>query len=244
MTDILGIDLIGTLLAMALTVMVLSYIFGDNPLFRLAMYIFIGVAAGYAGSIAWYSILKPNLLDPILSAGFQGLISGELFADGQGVMIIGAWILIVMLLLKVSPSTARWGILPMILMVAVGAGVVVGGSISGTLIPQARLAMASLNPSVISVQTGETGLERVLNIFIILVGTICTLLYFRFAASQSPTGRGERSSYMSVVATLGRIFIAITFGTMFAGALASTLFVLTERMSFLVNFFTDILSFL
>ncbi len=70
----------------------------------------------------------------------------------------------------------------------VGAAVVVGGAITGTLVPQSLAAMGTLNPAVVSPQTGETGLERVLNVIIVLVGTISTLAYFRFTLRKRPAG--------------------------------------------------------
>src|SRR3990172_4998097 len=46
------LETLGTLLAAVLTVMVLSYILGDNALFRIATYLFVGVASGYAAAVA------------------------------------------------------------------------------------------------------------------------------------------------------------------------------------------------
>jgi hypothetical protein len=237
-----GLELIGTILAALLTIMVLSYLIGDNPLFRIATYTFIGITAGYAGSIAWHNILKPSLVDPLIAGGVSEILDGSLFTGAQGRVIIGAWILILMLLLKLSPSTSRWGSLPIVILVGVGAGVVVGGGITGTLIPQSVSAVDSLNPSVISPQTGETGIERMANVGIMLVGTICTLFYFQFTAKRSPTGVGSRHQIVSYLAIVGRVFIAITFGTMYAGALSATLVVLSERMDFIVSLINDLLS--
>jgi len=240
--DLSGVDLIGAIIAALLTIMVLSYLIGDNPLFRLSTYLFTGIAAGYAGTIAFHNILKPSLVDPLLAKGFSGIMDGSLFSDVQGIWIIGAWILILMLLLKLSPSTSRWGSLPMVILVGVGAAVVVGGAITGTLIPQSLSAVSSLNLGTVSPQTGETGLERIMNVLIMLVGTVCTLLYFQFTTKKSPTGIGTRPKILERLATVGKVFIAITFGTMFAGALSATLLALSERMDFLVSLITNFLS--
>jgi hypothetical protein len=240
--DLSGIELIGTILTALLTVMVLSYLIGDNPLFRLATHIFIGVSAGYAGTIAWHNVLKPSLVDPLLDAGLSGILNGSVFSGGQGLLIIGSWVLIAMMLMKLSPSTSRWGSLPIVFLVGVGAAVVVGGAITGTLIPQSISAVSSLNPKAIAPVTQETGIERVVSVTIMLIGTISTLLYFQFTARRSPTGIGSRSPFLERVATVGRFFIAITFGTMYAGVLASTLIVLSERMDFLITFLDTILS--
>lgn len=231
-------ELIQSVVAALLTIMVFSYVIGDNPLFKLAMHLLIGVAGGYAGAIAIHNVLVPGLVDPLVESGLAGITDPDLL-----VTVIFPWILVVILFLKVSHSTSRYGTFSMALLVGVGAAVVVGGAISGTLIPQTRAAMnTSLNPSVVSPQTGEGGLERVLSMAIVLAGTLSTLFYFRFSMLS-----GERESPLAVLYgiripgplqilnSLGKAFIAITFGTMYAGVLAATLIVLAERVQFVLT---------
>lgn len=237
MSELLTIDFIGALIAALLTVMILSYLIGDNPLFQLATHIFIGVAAGYAGSIALHNIILPSLLEPVIVSGMSGILSGDIFRGSQGVFLVGGWILLGMLLLKISPATSKWGTLPIVLLVGVGAGVVVGGSISGTIIPQSSAAMESLNPGAVSGLANETGLERIGNVFILLLGTLSTLMYFHFSTRKIPTGAAKRPPYLEVVATVGRVFISIAFGTMFAGTLMTALIALSERFESIVSFF-------
>jgi len=67
LADISILDLAGTFLGFVLTLMTFSYVFGDNALFRIAIHIFIGVSAGYAAIIAWYSVIWPQLVMPIIS---------------------------------------------------------------------------------------------------------------------------------------------------------------------------------
>ena len=55
------LDLAGMAVSFILTVLVLLYAFEDNALFRLAVYLFIGVAAGYAGAVALKDVLLPRL---------------------------------------------------------------------------------------------------------------------------------------------------------------------------------------
>ena len=63
-------DLIGAIVGFALTIMIFSYLFGDNALFRVAIHIFIGAAAAYATmvvvyNIFWYQLIVPLLLSPL-----------------------------------------------------------------------------------------------------------------------------------------------------------------------------------
>jgi hypothetical protein len=233
--------LLTAIIAPLLTLMVLSYIFaGDNPAYRFATYIFIGVAAGYAGAIAYHNVLKPSLIDPLVAAGILGITDPEII-----ITVLLPLLLVAMLLLKLSPTTARFGTLPLALMVGVGAAVVVGGAITGTLIPQSLASMESLNPTQVSPLTGETGAERLINVIILLIGTITTLLFFRFTVSRSKTGEEERPMTsiagitvpgpLGALRSVGKGFIAIAFGAVYAGAFAAVIVVLAERVQYLVD---------
>jgi hypothetical protein len=232
MFEAITLDLIGTIIAALLTIMVLSYLVGDNPLFRIATHIFIGVAAGYAGVVAWDSVIRPNLVSPIAAQGLEGLLNLELIIP---------IILVVLLLFKISPATAKLGSLPMALLVGVGAAVVVGGAITGTLIPQSRAAMLSLSLAEGPADLGATGFEHTANVLILLMGTISTLIYFRFSSPPSENAPQPITGVMNSLRTVGRVFIAITFGAMYAGALMAAIIALAERFNFLGRVITDLL---
>ena len=232
--------LIGPILAALLTMMVLSYLIGDNPFFRIASHLFVGVAAGYAGALAARAVLWPGLIQPILLAGLGGLMNPAAVLT----LLVPAF-LAFLLLLKVVPGASRLGTFSTAFLVGVGAAVVVGGAITGTLIPQSLAAMGTLNPSVASPQTGETGLERVVNVIIVLVGTISTLAYFRFTLRRRPAGEARPAGPIGLLgkglSALGRSFIALAFGVMYAGALSATLLILTQRVQFLWDAVTGLL---
>ena len=55
-------DLVGLLIGFSFTIFILSYILGDNFLFRFATHIFIGAAAGYTSVITIYNVILPQLI--------------------------------------------------------------------------------------------------------------------------------------------------------------------------------------
>lgn len=232
---------VGPIVAMLLTIMVLSYLIGDNPLFRLASHLFIGVAAGYAGALAARSVLWPGLLQPLIQAGLGGLLAPEV-----ALQLLVPALLVLLLLMKLVPGTSRLGTLSTAFLVGVGAAVVVGGAITGTLIPQSVASMASLSPSVVLPQTGETGLERAVNVGIMLVGTICTLAYFRFTLRRGPGSEGKPLGPLGLlgrlVSAIGKAFLALAFGVMYAGALSATLLILAQRIQFLWDTLTGLVA--
>jgi hypothetical protein len=236
-------DLIGSFIAALLTVMVLSYLVGDNPLFKLAMHLLIGVAAGYVGAVSVHNVLIPGLIEPILDAGLAGLADSQLI-----VTVIVPLVLVILLFLKVAPSTARYGTVSMVMLVGVGAAVVVGGAITGTLVPMTLDSMESLNPNIINQLTGETGIERLLSVIIVLVGTLTTLFYFRFTVRKTDleaplaiVAGVKIPGPLTIIKGIGKGFIAVTFGVMYAGAVAATLIVLAERVQFIWDTVTGVI---
>jgi hypothetical protein len=227
----LSFDLLGMVLAAVLTIMVLSYIIGDNVLFRIATYLFVGVASGYAGSIAYQNVIRPALIDPVLQDG------PSIFLQPATIPVfLIPWFLTVLLLFKLSPRLARYGSFPIALLVGVGAAVIVGGGITGTLIPQSRDAALVLDRQIIIPAAGEDigiWLETLFGAFILLLATISTLIYFRFAARREITGQARRSKLTAIMAYIGQVFIAITFGVMYAGTLTASMLILTQRFQFL-----------
>ena len=129
------IELISGFVGFILTLLVLSYLIGDNPLFRSAVYVFVGVASGYAAVAAWHYVLLPRLFQPLASAD-----------PAQLTFVIVPLVLSLTLVTKLSPRIAWLGGFAMALMVGVGAATALSGAVIGTLIPQTRAAMDIVQP--------------------------------------------------------------------------------------------------
>jgi hypothetical protein len=85
-------------MAFLLTLMVLSYLIGDNPLFRIAVYVFVGVAAGYVAAVAFWQVLYPDLIVPLVRG-----------TSMQRVTLAVPLLLIGLLLMKAWPGLTRLG---------------------------------------------------------------------------------------------------------------------------------------
>ena len=221
-------DLAGTLLGFFFTLMVFSYIFGDNALFRLTMHIFIGVSAGYAAVVAWYNVIWPQLVLPF----FSGDQSQILFA-------LVPLVLSGLLLLKVSPRLSRFGNPAAAYLVGVGAAAGVGGAVMGTIFPQVG-ASINLFDTQVAAQSAAGLVLKLAEGSIILVGTLTTLIYFHFGArprqAAQSGGASQRSEWIDALGWVGQIFIAITLGALFAGVYSAALSALIERLYFLGDF--------
>ena len=214
----IGAELIAGLLSFLFTLMVLSYLIGDNPAFRLAVYIFIGVSAGYVAAVAWYQVLYPMMLYPLLTGGwFDRLLAFLALVTG------------ILLFTKLSPRFSRLGGPSVALMVGVGAAVAVGGAVLGTLLPQVQAGVNSFD------LTQGSPVERLFYASIVMVGTVTTLVYFQFGAKLTPTGI-RRRRLVELLGLVGQFFIAVTFGVLFASAYAAVMTALVERLSFMFTF--------
>jgi hypothetical protein len=208
-------ELVPMLVSFLLTLMVFSYILRDNPLFRLAIHLFIGVAAGYAGAVAWNGVIVPLMIGPFFTAFGGGGLDTLILA-------LPPFILGLLLLGKLSDRLAWLGSPTMAFLVGVGAATAIGGAVLGTLFPQIAASMNVLNPEGI----------------FMLLGTVVTLVYFQFSVRAEPDQTPRRSQVLEIVSWGGQVFIAVTFGVIFAGVYSAALTALIERWAFLINFLT------
>jgi len=69
-----------------------------------------------------------------------------------------------------------------------------------------------------------------------LIGVVGTLAYFHYGARQKSDGTVKRNFVVEILTLIGRIYIAITFGVLFAGVYMAALTALIERMDSLRTF--------
>lgn len=214
------LDLVTGIVGFILTLMVLSYLIGDSPLFRIATYLFVGVSAGYIAVVVWYQVIVPYLVMPWFTTTWPaaGLLFIPLF-------------LFVLMLMKISPRLSWLGGPAVGYVVGVGAAVAVGGAILGTLLPQILSAAEPFD------MNAPSPLESMFNGALLLLGTITTLAYFHFGARRTTDGSVKRNALVNMLAWVGQIFVAVTFGVLFAGVYAAALTALIERIASLISLF-------
>lgn len=216
-------DVLGMFIGLLLTLFVFSYILGDNALFRIAIHIFVGVAAGYTAFAVGASVLWPQLVLPLLS-----------FDPLQMTQVAVPLVLSVLVFLKAFPRLSGLGKPVVAGLVGVAAAAAVGGAVLGTIIPQAFATMNLLDAGAIQ-ESGTDLLWGLLNGVIILAGTVTTLAYFHFGVRSKTGGGPQRAVVIDWIAWVGQFFIAITFGTLFAGVYAAALVALVERWQFVYD---------
>jgi hypothetical protein len=208
-------DLIGVWVGAILTLLVFSYLLGDTPLFRIAQAIFVGVAVGYAATIAIDYVLIQRLIAPLFENPME---AWGLFVP----LVLG-----LLLFAKLRAAWAPVGNIPIAFLFGVGSALAIGGALGGALLPQLAATVVSLSPA----QGWETALDNLL----LVIGTIGALLSFRFITThQRPALRA-----LEVVARgwsyLGRWFVLVAFGAIFAETAVSRVSILISRVYFLLH---------
>ena len=206
---------IGLWVGLILTLMVYSYIIADTFLYRLAVYIFVGLTAGYVSILTVESVLLP---------WFDRTIgSGDTFNVGLGFLPV---LLATLLLLKNArvPWLARLGNLGIAVIVGVGAAVAVAGALTGTLIPLAELTI-------------NEGQGEALDAVLIFIGVASSLIYFTYLARRDPDGEVRRPRSLAAISVVGQGFIVVTLGALYAGAILTSLTIFSERISYVLGQF-------
>lgn len=212
-------EFLWTIAAFVLTLMVLSYLIGDNLLFRLAAYIFVGVAAGFAAVLVIYQVILPRMVWPLIYG-----------TNEERLLAIVPTILGVLLLFKLSKHLRRLGNVSMAYIVGAGAAIIIGGAVVGTIIGQGSAAISTLQFSPGAGYIGRAG-ESI----IILVGTLSSLACFHFGTRAGVTQPANRSGVVQALTNVGQVFISITLGAVYAGVLLAALSALVDRILFIIQ---------
>lgn len=203
---------IGLWAGFILTLMVFSYLLGDNFLYRLAVYVFVGLSAGYVAIVTYTSVLLPWLQETVFSGNLGQIVIGFI------PLVLGA-----LLLLKGAGRLGWLAGVTLALLIGVGSAIALVGAVSGTLIP------LTLEPT-------RTGLTLP-NFLMSVIAIVCSLFYFMYLAKPTPSGIPRRSLPVAVMALVGEAVIVVTFGTLYAAAILSSLTVFSERIVFMLSRF-------
>lgn len=198
---------IGTIAGFVLTLMIFSYLLGDNFLYRLAVYVLVGISAAYITIITFEGALLP-------------LLNGD---RGEIWVLMIALVLGLLLLLKGVQRLAWFSNLVIGFIIAVGAAVAIVGAISGTLLP-------------LSINTSREVDQGLLEGVIMFIGVATSLLYFQYLARRSPDNVIRRGRFNQVIAVIGQGFIVTTLGALYGAAILTSLTIISERLAYLAAF--------
>ena len=209
--------LVGAWVAAGLTLFMFTFLYQDNPLFKIAEHLYVGISVGYT-IVKSYELLWRLVVDPIADQHqWTRLIP----------VVIG-----LLMFARYVPRYAWLSRIAFAFIVGVGSGLAIPRLISSNILKQIE---DTVRPLVSIVDGG--GLHPTFNLLdpnssvnnvIILVGVVCVLIYFFFSIEhRGPT---------KIAARVGIIFLMLAFGAAFG-------YTAMARMSLLIGRFQDLIDF-
>jgi hypothetical protein len=187
------------------TLALLSFLYKDNPFYKIAEHIFAGLSAGYYVGLIWDTVIMQQLWQPMLHTGRWWL-----FVPG----VMG-----LLMFTRLSPKYSWVSRVSLAFVMGTTAGIFLISQLHGLVLPQMQATMLPLG--------GTDGLGSALLAVVVAVGVISTLVYFYF--SKPHTGA------LGVTARVGIWFIMISFGAHFGYTVMGRVSLLIGRVQFLVE---------
>ncbi len=201
--------------AALVTFAIFSFLYKDNPFYKFAEHLVVGVSAGYWIVILYNTSLVPKLIEPL-----QRFFGGRSTSLLDPLVIIPA-ILGILMFTRFVPKIAWISRIPISYILGIGSGAAIPLVLQTFVIQQIYPTMAMFLPG-----GAVTWWDWVTNI-LIFAGVFCGLAYFYFSARHEGALGG--------VSKAGIWILMIGFGASFGYTVMSRVSLLYGRMDFLVN---------
>jgi hypothetical protein len=210
--------ILGAWIATGLTLFIFSFLYKDNPLFKIAEHLYVGVSLGYTIVKAYDTVVMTLIVRPIADKGEWSL----LIPVGIGMLMLARYV----------PKAAWLSRYAFAFIVGVGAGLAIPRTISSFILKQiedtVRPVLSASPGGGVMFSLDLLNPASNLNGIIILFGVVSVLFYFFFSVEHTGTGK--------VVARAGIFFLMISFGAAFG-------YTVMARMSLLIGRLTDLIQF-
>ncbi len=219
---------VGIMVAAGLTLIMYSFLYRDNPLFKVAENLYVGVALGYGAVMTWRQSLRPEIVDPLFRAPTREALYNEL-AHRFIPILLG-----LMLVTRISRKHGWLSRYSYALMVGWCAGLGIPLVVHSYILQQLRASVSPLQ-AVAQMTAPATFLTKAwftsaafpaLGALVILVGTVAVLFYFFFSIEHKGAG--------GVVSRVGIWFLMVSFGASFGYTVMGRLSLLIGRVRFLL----------
>jgi hypothetical protein len=200
--------IIGIWLGVFFTLSIFSFLYKDNPLYKISEQIFIGLSAGYLFVIAVYDNLIPNL--------FQKLSAGV----AQHWVLFIPFVLGILMLAQLFPKIAWISRYPISTMIGTTAAIGLVRYLQSNVVEQVSASI--YNP--FAIPAGGTWVD-IIGQILLMVGTLTGLCYFYFSIKPS---RG-----FNAVSRVGIWFLMLSFGAAFGYTVMARISLLIGRLQFI-----------
>lgn len=197
-------------IAAILTLAIFSFLYKENPFYRFAEHLYVGIANGYAITFYWHRILVPSLFDRVGAA--QTPLSTKVWLIA--IAIIGA-----LYFTRFIPKLSWLVRIPIAIVLGYSCGATIPRGIDAQIIRQLKATIITRASFV----NWQAGLWAVF----ILLGVLATISYFFFST--------ERKGALKPLSYAGIIFIMIGFGASFGYTVMARISLFIGRLQFLLS---------
>lgn len=211
-------------IAAALTLMVFSFLWRDNPFYKFAEHLFVGVSAGYWMVLGFWSTLWPNAVVKLIPAAAR-VTDPQAALPAREPLVVIPLLLGLLMLLRLWPRyawLARW---PTAFAVGTTLGYNLVRTVRSDFLAQIKAAIAP--GLVVRLPAGGVDWIASTNQWVLLLGTASCLAYFTFTR-RDEGGRAR-------LARVGLLILMVAFGASFAHAVMSRVSLLVGRLQFLLG---------
>lgn len=216
---------VGVWIGAALTLCIFSFLYKDNPFYKLAEHLFVGVSAGYFIALRFWTVIVPNLWEPLLKAmrgqgvdpSHHGVFAAQL-GDYRAWLVVPGLLGLLLFTRFVDRLSwvSRWSLA---LIIGVFAGIKTTGFAQGDMVAQVQ---GSLQPLWIPGHVGAS-----LDAIIFTVGLIASLLFFYYSR--------EHKGALGLTTRLGMFFLMVSFGAAYGYTVMSRVSLLIGRFQYLLD---------
>jgi hypothetical protein len=209
--------ILGGWVATGLTLFIFTFLYKDNPLFKLAEHLYVGISVGYTIVKAYDTVVVRLIYEPMVKQGDWSL----LFPLAIGLLMLARY----------APKAAWLSRIAFAFVVGVGSGLAIPRVISSYVLKQIEDTVRPL------VSMGSDGLTFTasllnpasnLNAIILLIGVITVLFYFFFSV--------EHTGPVHFAARTGVMFLMISFGAAFGYTVMARMSLLIGRLGDLIEY--------
>ncbi len=200
-------EVIGIWLGALLSLSLYSFLYKDNPFYKFAEHLFVGMSAGYWVIYTIMNVLIPNWWNNLVPA--EGSMQPIWLIPG----VLGLF-----MLFRLVPKLSGYSRLSLALIVGTGAG------LSMTAMLQTN-ALAQVNGTIIALGQGGGWFDWVSNI-IMVTGVVCGLVYFFFSKPHKGVVGGA--------ANVGITLLMVAFGASFGYTVMARISLLIGQTQFLL----------
>ncbi len=222
-------EILGIWIAAFLTLCIYSCLYRDNPFYRFAEHLFVGISVGYGIVIAFHQGFLPFAWDPLSEA--TGALWAEITRNSTpetqaalgGLFKIIPIVLGLLFFARLFPRQAWIVSYPTAILIGFASGAAIPNVLQAAIFEQTR---GTIEPFA-AIHAGALSGWEIFEAVLMVVGVICTLAYFFFSLEH----RGPIKWFSKV----GIAFLMIGFGAAFGNTVMGRAALLIHRVGFLIN---------